>query len=122
MSTNTYYLEELSFLREMGREFAARYPAVAHMLSTSGADPDVERLLEGIAFLTGRVRQKLDDEVGLLPEKDLEDSTPLPMWFRVYLRKAFPDLPKSGPYQYPRTSMRILHRLLDNPDSVELPK
>ena len=65
MSTNTYYLEELSFLREMGREFAARYPAVAHMLSTSGADPDVERLLEGIAFLTGRVRQKLDDE---LPE------------------------------------------------------
>lgn len=65
MSTNTYYLEELSFLREMGREFAARYPAVAHMLETAGADPDVERLLEGIAFLTGRVRQKLDDE---LPE------------------------------------------------------
>lgn len=65
MSTNTYYLEELSFLREMGREFAARYPSVAHMLSTAGADPDVERLLEGIAFLTGRVRQKLDDE---LPE------------------------------------------------------
>ncbi len=65
MSTNTYYLEELSFLREMGREFAQRYPAVAHMLETAGADPDVERLLEGIAFLTGRVRQKLDDE---LPE------------------------------------------------------
>ncbi len=65
MSTNTYYLEELSFLREMGREFAKRYPAVAHMLEAAGADPDVERLLEGVAFLTGRVRQKLDDE---LPE------------------------------------------------------
>lgn len=65
MSTNTYYLEELSFLREMGREFAAKHPTVAHMLETAGADPDVERLLEGVAFLTGRVRQKLDDE---LPE------------------------------------------------------
>ena len=60
---NTYYQEELAFLREMGREFAAANPAVAHMLETRGADPDVERLLEGVAFLTGRVRQKLDDEI-----------------------------------------------------------
>lgn len=60
---NTYYQEELAFLREMGREFAAANPAVAHMLETKGADPDVERLLEGVAFLTGRVRQKLDDEI-----------------------------------------------------------
>ena len=27
------------------------------------ADPDVERLLEGVAFLTGRIRQKVDDEI-----------------------------------------------------------
>lgn len=60
---NTYYQEELGFLREMGREFAQAHPAVAHMLETAGADPDVERLLEGVAFLTGRVRQKLDDEI-----------------------------------------------------------
>ena len=60
---NTYYQEELAFLREMGREFAAAHPTVAHMLESAGADPDVERLLEGVAFLTGRVRQKLDDEI-----------------------------------------------------------
>jgi type VI secretion system protein ImpG len=60
---NTYYQEELAFLREMGREFAAAHPAVAHLLESAGADPDVERLLEGVAFLTGRVRQKLDDEI-----------------------------------------------------------
>ncbi len=60
---NTYYQEELAFLREMGREFATAHPAVAHMLESAGADPDVERLLEGVAFLTGRVRQKLDDEI-----------------------------------------------------------
>ncbi|RMF72737.1 MAG: type VI secretion system baseplate subunit TssF [Planctomycetota bacterium] len=60
---NTYYQEELAFLRDMGREFAAAHPAVAHMLESAGADPDVERLLEGVAFLTGRLRQKLDDEI-----------------------------------------------------------
>ncbi|MFH1749179.1 MAG: type VI secretion system baseplate subunit TssF [Planctomycetota bacterium] len=60
---NTYYQEELAFLREMGREFAAAHPTVAHMLESAEADPDVERLLEGVAFLTGRVRQKLDDEI-----------------------------------------------------------
>ncbi|MFH1138307.1 MAG: type VI secretion system baseplate subunit TssF [Pseudomonadota bacterium] len=59
---NKYYQEELAFLREMGREFAEAYPAAAHMLAGPGADPDVERLLEGTAFLTGRIRQKLDDE------------------------------------------------------------
>jgi len=62
---NTYYQEELAFLRELGREFAAAHPTVAHMLESPGDDPDVERLLQGVAFLTGRVRQKLDDE---LPE------------------------------------------------------
>ncbi|MBU0640344.1 MAG: type VI secretion system baseplate subunit TssF, partial [Planctomycetes bacterium] len=60
---NVYYQEELAFLREMGREFATANPTVAHLLESAGADPDVERLLEGVAFLTGRVRQKLDDEI-----------------------------------------------------------
>lgn len=62
---NKYYQDELSYLRELGREFAAAYPAIAPMLAESGADPDVERLLEGVAFLTGKLRQKIDDE---LPE------------------------------------------------------
>ena len=62
MSFNKYYQDELSFLREMGREFAQAHPEAAHLLSESQSDPDVERLLEGFAFLTGRIRQKLDDE------------------------------------------------------------
>jgi len=66
------------------------------------------------------VRRMLDKQFNQLPPKDLEDQTPLPLWFRVYLRREFPDLPKSGPYQYPRTANRILQRLLDNPDSPEL--
>jgi type VI secretion system protein ImpG len=59
---NRYYQDELTYLREMGREFSRDYPAVAHLLSERGSDPDVERLLEGFAFLTARVRHKLDDE------------------------------------------------------------
>lgn len=59
---NKYYQEELSYLREMGAEFSKAHPDAAHFLGEAGADPDVERLLEGFAFLTARVRQKLDDE------------------------------------------------------------
>jgi len=62
---NKYYQDELAYLREMGREFSSAYPALAPMLADRGGDPDVERLLEGFAFLTGRIREKLDDE---LPE------------------------------------------------------
>ena len=57
-----YYLGELQFLRELGDEFARAHPAAAHYLSGPSKDPEVERMLEGFAFLAGRVRQKLDDE------------------------------------------------------------
>ena len=60
-----YYQDELLFLRELGREFSRANPDAAPFLAEAGTDPDVERLLEGFAFLTARIRQKLDDE---LPE------------------------------------------------------
>jgi hypothetical protein len=66
------------------------------------------------------LRRELDRQIAILPEQDLEDRSPLPVWFRVYLRKKYPDLPTSGPYQYPRTAQRILQRLLDNPDSADV--
>jgi len=75
-----YYQEELSFLRELGREFSLAHPAAAHFLTEAGSDPDVERLLEGFAFLTGRIREKLDDE---LPELT---STFLGLLWPHYLR------------------------------------
>lgn len=55
-----YYEDELAFLRELGGEFAHSYPDIARELGLSGHDPDVERLLQGVAFLTGRIRQSLD--------------------------------------------------------------
>jgi len=60
-----HYNQELRFIREMGVEFAERYPKIAGRLdlgSTGCADPYVERLLEGFAFLTARVQLKLEAE------------------------------------------------------------
>ncbi|MBK9974830.1 MAG: type VI secretion system baseplate subunit TssF [Planctomycetes bacterium] len=62
---NKYYQDELLYLRESGREFADANPEAARFIGQPGADPDVERMLEGFAFLTAKLRQKLDDE---LPE------------------------------------------------------
>ncbi|WP_290648312.1 type VI secretion system baseplate subunit TssF [Aquisalimonas sp.] len=59
----TFYEQELRFIREMGAEFAREYPKIAGRLGMEGldcADPYVERLLEGFAFLTARVQQKMD--------------------------------------------------------------
>lgn len=65
MPFHKYYQDELAYLRELGRDFARKHPGSARWLEETGTDPDVERLLEGFAFLTGKLREKLDDE---LPE------------------------------------------------------
>ena len=65
MSFNHYYQQELTALRRMGKQFSQRNPALAPFIGDGSRDPDVERLLESFAFLTGRLRQRLDDE---LPE------------------------------------------------------
>jgi type VI secretion system protein ImpG len=65
MSFNRYYQDELSYLRDLGAEFASENPELAPYLSRASDDPDVERLLEAFAFLTARLRERLDDE---LPE------------------------------------------------------
>ncbi len=57
-----YYQRELSHLRDLAADFAKAHPAVAPLLSGPSADPDVERILEGTAFLSGLVYEKLDDD------------------------------------------------------------
>jgi type VI secretion system protein ImpG len=58
-----YYLEELSYLRQMGERFARAYPKVAGRLELQAdecPDPHVERLIESFAFLTARIQSDLD--------------------------------------------------------------
>jgi type VI secretion system protein ImpG len=60
-----YYNQELNHVREMGSEFAREFPKIAGRLGMEGidcADPYVERLLEGFAFMAARVQLKVDAE------------------------------------------------------------
>ncbi|MBI3369766.1 MAG: type VI secretion system baseplate subunit TssF [Burkholderiales bacterium] len=74
------YKAELTHLREMGVEFAHEFPKIAARLGIEGAtevaDPYVERLLEGFAFLTARVQLKLQAEHPQLIAHLLESSYP----------------------------------------------
>ena len=52
-------------MREMGSEFAHHFPKIGGRLgmeSLECADPYVERVLEGFAFLTARVQLKIEEE------------------------------------------------------------
>jgi type VI secretion system protein ImpG len=61
--SSKYYQAELQYLREMGRLFGQAHPDSAGLLAERGGDPDVERLLEGFAFLTARLRERVEDAV-----------------------------------------------------------
>ena len=59
---NKYYQAELEKLREQAAEFSKAYPTIAPQLAQASTDPDVERILEGVAFLCAQIRQKIDDD------------------------------------------------------------
>ncbi len=66
-----YYENELTYLRRLSKEFAARYPKIASRLQMEGEiceDPHVERMIESFSFLTARIHKKLDDEFPQITE------------------------------------------------------
>lgn len=63
-----YYQSELAYLRDMGRELGMRHPGLAEALTERGTDPDVERLLEGFAFMAARIRERSEAAVPELVE------------------------------------------------------
>ncbi len=92
-----YYQQELQNLKELAVEFAKAHPALAPLLSGPSTDPDVERLLEGSAFLTGLVREKLDDEFPEIVHNLLE------LVFPHYLRP----IPSTAIIQFtPKTGLK----------------
>jgi len=104
-----HYENELAYLRDMGAEFAAEFPKVAARLdvgTTEVADPYVERLLEGFAFLTARIQLKMEAE--------------FPTFTQSLLQMVYPH------YLAPTPSMTIVKvtpdpALRGNPQGVELP-
>lgn len=74
-----YYNRELSYLRELGGEFAKHFPKIAGRLGLDEfecTDPYVERLLEGFAFLAARVQLKIDAEYPRFTEGLMSILTP----------------------------------------------
>jgi type VI secretion system protein ImpG len=74
-----YYNQELEHLRGTAGEFAREFPKIAGRLSLDEftcADPYVERLLEGFAFLAARVHLKMDAEFPQFTQSILETVYP----------------------------------------------
>ena len=96
-----YYERELRHVRETAAEFARDFPKIAGRLSLDEfecADPYVERLLEGFAFLAARVQLKLDAEFPRFTQHLLEAIyphylCPTPSMCVVQIK---PDLEDSG--------------------------
>jgi len=59
---NFFFRDEIEYLRRAGGVFAHANPKLASHLGVSGDDPDVERVLEGLAYLTGRVNENMAHE------------------------------------------------------------
>ncbi|MDR1608816.1 MAG: type VI secretion system baseplate subunit TssF [Deltaproteobacteria bacterium] len=53
------YRRELNLLLGQAAEFGQNHPALAPWLGAKGSDPDVERLLEGVAYLAAVIRRQL---------------------------------------------------------------
>lgn len=71
------YENELNYVRRMALEFARDRPKIADRLgfdreTGQSEDPHVERLIEAVAFLTARIRLKLDDDFPEITDALLE--------------------------------------------------
>ena len=103
-----FYNRELAALRRLAGEFAMRNPKVAARLRVAADgtvdDPHVERLLEGTAFLAGRVQQRLEDSLPEITDALLELLSPhllAPVPSMTTLRLA-PKKEAMGPAVVPR--------------------
>jgi len=57
-----YYQTELAYYRELAQEFGAAHPEVAHLVAERGGDGAADRMFQGAALLTARLRQRVEDD------------------------------------------------------------
>ncbi|NNK17191.1 MAG: type VI secretion system baseplate subunit TssF, partial [Sulfitobacter sp.] len=115
-----HYENELAYMRDMGAEFAEAYPKIASRLGMEGVevlDPYVERLLEGVAFLSARVQLELQMQFPVFTSHLLEIVYPhyLAPTPSMMIAQFMPDLSNAGlktGYVLPRHST-LRSRLLE---------
>ncbi len=74
-----YYEAELRLIQESAQEFARAHPEQAGMLNLNelrDRDPYIERLLEGMAYLSAQIRQHIDDDIPEISETLLHQLWP----------------------------------------------
>jgi type VI secretion system protein ImpG len=106
------YNQELAHLREVGAEFAREFPKIASRLTMDGievADPYVERLLEGFAFMAARTQLKLDAEYPRFVQHLLETVypnflSPVPSMMVARLQPDLADPALAKGFKLPRQS------------------
>ncbi|KTD65739.1 type VI secretion system baseplate subunit TssF [Legionella spiritensis] len=75
-----YYQRELKKIKQLSKEFSLNNPTLAPLLREQNNDPDVERLLEGVAYLTSQIQLKMDRQLPDLIDELTE------LFFPQYLR------------------------------------
>ena len=60
---DSYLAAEFHLLHRIGPLVAAAFPRVADRLARESLDPDAERLLDGLAYLVGRLNAKADQQL-----------------------------------------------------------
>ena len=99
-----YFEREYQNLIAAGQEFAQQFPEIGKQLGlnqTNQIDPFVERLLEGFAFLAGRIHARLDDDLPEIASALLEQLFP-------HFLRPFPCcsiLTKLSKYMFTRTCL-----------------
>ncbi len=100
-----YFEAEMRLLHESARAFAAAHPEQARHLDLEGLkdrDPCVERLLEGMAYLTAQLRCRIDDDIPEIAETLLDQLWP--RMLRPYPSATILEFrPLPGQLQRPRT-------------------
>jgi len=74
-----YFNQQMRSLNDQAQSFAEQYPEHAQMLNLKelrDKDPYVERLLEGVAFLTAQIHERIDADVPEISETFLQQLWP----------------------------------------------
>ncbi len=122
-----YYNAELLHVRDSAAEFAREFPKVAGRLALSDtecADPYVERLLEGFAYLAARLQLRIDSEFPRFTQHLLEIAYPdyLPPTPAMAVAKFVPesgDASLAGGFTIERGTALIASKLADDTTSCE---
>ncbi|WP_462167249.1 type VI secretion system baseplate subunit TssF [Pseudoalteromonas sp. GB43] len=75
-----YFDAQMRLLTQAGKQFAQHYPEHAGMLNIDALkdrDPHIERLLEGVAYLTAHTQKRLDESVPEVSEQVLRQLCPI---------------------------------------------